>query len=106
MESALCHRYYSGLPDRIQNIIFTCEGGKPFTFQTLYSTAVSIDNHFWEQKHKSERALHSTPQHSLYSEYPESISQLSLSDPSSDVETSESSDEFPTWQHTPSVTKK
>jgi len=45
-ESALCHRYYSGLPDRIQDIISTREGGKPSTFQTLYSTAVSIDNHY------------------------------------------------------------
>jgi len=61
-ESALCHRYYSGLPDYIQDIISTCEEDKPSTFQTLYSTAVSIDNHFWERKRKSERALHSTPQ--------------------------------------------
>jgi len=45
-ESALCHRYYSGLPDCIQDIISTREGGKSSTFQTLYSTAVSIDNHF------------------------------------------------------------
>jgi len=45
-ESALCHRYYSGLPDRIWDIISTCEGGKPSTFQTLYSTVVSIDNHY------------------------------------------------------------
>jgi len=46
LESALCHKYYFGLPDRIQDIISTHEGGKPSTFQTLYSTAVSIDNHF------------------------------------------------------------
>ena len=31
-ESALCHRYYSGLPDRIQDIISTREGDKPSTF--------------------------------------------------------------------------
>ena len=73
-ESALCHRYYSGLPDRIQDIISTREGGKPSTFQTLYSTAVSIDNHFWERKRESERAPHSTPQHSLYPECSESVS--------------------------------
>jgi len=48
MENTLCHRYYFGLPDHIQDIIFTHEGGKPSTFQTLYSTAVSINNHFWE----------------------------------------------------------
>ena len=67
-ESALCHRYYFGLPDHIQDIISTCEGGKPSTFQALYSTAVSIDNHFWEWKRESERASHSTPQYSSYQE--------------------------------------
>jgi len=96
-ESALCHRYYSGLPDRIQNIISTCEGGKPSTFQTIYSTAISIDNHFWERKCKSERALHSAPQRSLYPECSESVSHLSISDFDSDIDASESSDIYPTW---------
>jgi len=32
LESAFCHRYYFGLPDRIQDIISTCERGKPSTF--------------------------------------------------------------------------
>jgi len=100
MESALCHRYYSGLPDRIQDIISTREGGKPSTFQTLYSTAVSIDNHFQEWKHESERALHSAPQRSLYLECSESVSHLSISDPGSDIDASESSDRYPTWRHT------
>jgi len=101
MENALCHRYYSGLPDRIQDIISTREGGKPSTFQTLYSTAVSINNHYWERKRESKRAPHSTPQHSLYLECSESVSHLSISDPSSDIDVSESSDIYPTWQHTP-----
>jgi len=99
-ESALCHRYYSGLPDHIQDIISTREGGKPSTFQTLYSTAVSIDNYYWEQKRESERAPYSAPQRSLYLEYSKSISHLSISDPSSDIDASESSDIYPTWQHT------
>ena len=100
-ESALCHRYYSGLPNRIQDIISTHEGGKPSTFQTLYSTAVSIDNHFWERKHESERTPHSTLQRSLYPECSESVSHLSKSDPGSDIDASESSDIYPTWRHTP-----
>jgi len=87
-ESALCHRYYFGLPDRIQDIISTREEGKPSTFQTLYSTAISIDNHFWERKHESERALHSAPQHSLYPECSDSVSHLSISDPGSDIDAS------------------
>jgi len=103
MESALCHRYYSGLSDRIQDIISTREGGKPSTFQTLYSTAVSIDNHFWEQKRESERAPHSALQCPLYPECSESVSHLSTSDSGSDINTSESSDIYPTWRHTPSL---
>jgi len=99
-ESALCHRYYSGLPDRIQDIISTREGGKPSTFQTLYSTAVSIDNHFWERKCESERTLHSAPQRFLYLECSKSISHLSISDLGSDIDASESSDIYPTWRHT------
>jgi len=97
MESALCHRHYSGLPNRIHDIISTREGGKPSTFQTLYSTAISINNHFWEQKCKSKRALHSAPQRSLYPECSDSISYLSISDPGSDIDASESSDIYPTW---------
>ena len=61
MENTLCYKYYSGLPDRIQNIISTHERGKPSTFQTLYSTAVSINNHFWERKRESKRAPHFAP---------------------------------------------
>jgi len=96
-ESALCHRYYFGLPDHIQDIISTREGGKPSTFQTLYSTAVSIDNHFWKRKCESERAPYSTPQHTSYPECSQSVSQLSLADSGSDMEASDSSDGFPTW---------
>jgi len=99
-ENALCHRYYSGFPDRIQNIISTREGGKPSTFQTLYSTAVSIDNHYWERKYESERAPYSAPQRSLYPECSESVSHLSISDPSSDIDALESSDIYPTWRYT------
>jgi len=99
-ENALCHRYYSGLLDRIQDIISTCEGGKPSTFQTLYSTAVSIDNHFWERKCESERAPYSAPQRSSYLECSESVSELSISDPGSNINALESSDIYPIWRHT------
>jgi len=102
LESALCHRYYFGLPNRIQDIISTREGGKPSTFQTLYSTAISIDNHFWERKRESRKAPYSTPQHASYPECSQSVSHLSISDPSSDIDASESSDIYSTWRHTPS----
>jgi len=103
MENALCYRYYSGLPDRIQDIISTREGGKPSTFQTLYSTAVSINNHFWERKLESDRAPYSAQQRSSYPECSEFVSDLSISDPGSDINASESSDIYPTWRHTPSL---
>jgi len=102
-ESAFCHRYYFGLPDCIQDIISTREGGKPSNFRTLYSTAVTINNHFWERKRESERALHSTPQCTSYLECPQSGSNLSLADSDSDMDASESSDESPTWRHTSSL---
>jgi len=102
-ESAFCHRYYFGLPDRIQDIISTREGGKPSTFRTLYSTAVSINNHFWEWKCESERAPYFTPQRTSYPEYSQSVPRLPISDSNSDMEASESSDELYTWRHTPSL---
>ena len=99
-ENALCHRYYVRLPDCIQDIISTHEGNRSSIFQTLYSMTISIKNYFWEQKCESERALYSTLQCLLYLEYSESVSKLSLSNSSFDVEALESSDKFPTWQHT------
>jgi len=102
-ESAFCHRYYFGLPDRIQDIISTREEGKPSTFRTLYSTAISIDNHFWERKRESERAPYSTPQCTSYPECSQSVSHLSIADSGSDMEALDSSDGFPTWRHTPSL---
>jgi len=102
-ESALCHRYYFGLPNRIQDIISTREGGKPSTFWILYSTAIAIDNHFWERKCESRKAPYSTPQHTSYPECSQSVSNLSLADSNCDMEASESSDEFPTWRHTLSL---
>jgi len=101
-ESAFCHRYYFGLPDRIQDILSTHEGGKPSNFRTLYSTAVAINNHFWERKRKSKRAPYSTPQRTSYLECSQSVSHLSIADSGSDMEASDSSDGFSIWQHTPS----
>jgi len=101
-ESAFCHRYYFGLPNRIQDIISTREGGKPSTFRTLYSTAISIDNYFWEWKRESGRALYSILQRTSYPECSQSISHSSMSDSDSNMEALESSDDFLTWRHTPS----
>ena len=47
--SVLCHRYYQGLPNQIQDPISTQEQGKPTLFQDMYALAMTIDHHYWER---------------------------------------------------------
>ena len=47
--SVLCHRYYQGLPNRIQDPISTREQGKPTSFQDMYTLAMTIDHRYWER---------------------------------------------------------
>jgi len=47
--SVLCHRYYQGLPNRIQNPISTQEQGKPTSFQDMYALTMTINHCYWEQ---------------------------------------------------------
>ena len=47
--SVLCHRYYQGLPNQIQNPISTWEQEKPISFQDMYTLAMTIDHHYWER---------------------------------------------------------
>ena len=54
--SVLCHRYYQGLPNWIQNPISTREQGKPTSFQDMYTLAMTIDHHYWEQDRKRHHA--------------------------------------------------
>ena len=46
--SVLCHHYYQGLPNQIQDSISTWEQGKPTSFQDMYVLAMTIDHHYWE----------------------------------------------------------
>ena len=50
--SVLCHRYYQGLPNRIQDPISTWEQGKPTSFQDMYALAMTNNHCYWEQDHK------------------------------------------------------
>ena len=50
--SVLCHCYYQGLPNRIQDPISTQEQGKPTSFQNMYALAMTIDHHYWERDHE------------------------------------------------------
>ena len=54
--SVLCHRYYQGLPNRIQDPISTREQGKPTSFQDMYALAMTIDHRYWERDHERHRA--------------------------------------------------
>jgi len=54
--SVLCHRYYQGLPNRIQNPISTREQGKPTSFQDMYALTMTIDHCYWERDCEHHRA--------------------------------------------------
>jgi len=54
--SVLCHRYYQGLPNRIQNPISTWEQGKPTSFQDMYALAMTIDHRYWERDRERHHA--------------------------------------------------
>jgi len=54
--SVLCHRYYQGLPNWIQDPISTREQGKPTSFQDMYALAMTIDYCYWERDHERHRA--------------------------------------------------
>jgi len=54
--SVLCHHYYQGLPNWIQDPISTWEQGKPTSFQDMYALAMTIDHHYWERDHECHRA--------------------------------------------------
>ena len=54
--SVLCHRYYQGLPNRIQDPISTWEQGKPTSFQDMYALAMTIDHCYWERDHEHHHA--------------------------------------------------
>ena len=50
--SVLCYCYYQGLPNWIQDPIFTQKQGKPTSFQNMYALAMTIDYHYWERDHE------------------------------------------------------
>ena len=50
--SVLCHCYYQGLPNQIQDPISTQEQGKPTSFQDMYALAMTINHHYWERDHE------------------------------------------------------
>ncbi|KIN96452.1 hypothetical protein M404DRAFT_33254 [Pisolithus tinctorius Marx 270] len=53
-DSALCHHFYSGLPDWIKDKV--CHVGKPWTLHKLRHPAQEIDVCYWECKEEVQRA--------------------------------------------------
>ena len=54
--SVLCHRYYQGLPNQIQDPRSTWEQGKPTSFQDMYALAMTIDHRYWERDRERHHA--------------------------------------------------
>ena len=47
--SILCHRYYQGLPNQIQDPISIQEQEKSISLQDMYTLAITIDYCYWER---------------------------------------------------------
>ena len=54
--SVLCHCYYQGLPNQIQDPISTWEQGKPTSFQDIYALVMTIDHRYWERDRERHHA--------------------------------------------------
>jgi len=54
--SVLCHYYYQGLPNWIQDPISTWKQEKPILFQDMYALAMTIDHHYWKQDREHHHA--------------------------------------------------
>jgi len=48
----LCHRFYQGLPNHLQDLIANREQGKPTSFHAMYQLAITFDNRYWERNRK------------------------------------------------------
>jgi hypothetical protein len=55
-DEVLCHRYYKGLPDRLQDALCSRPAGKPTTFNEMQATALIFDNRYWERQREKTRA--------------------------------------------------
>jgi len=50
--TVLCHRFYQGLPNHLQDLIVNREQGKPTSFHAMYQLAITFDNRYWERNCK------------------------------------------------------
>jgi len=54
-DTVLCHRFYQGLPNHLQDLIANREQGKPTSFHAMYQLAITFDNHYWERNREQDR---------------------------------------------------
>jgi len=54
-DTVLCHRFYQGLPNRLQDLIANQEQGKPTSFHAMYQLAITFDNRYWERNCERDR---------------------------------------------------
>ena len=50
--TVLCHCFYQGLANRLQDLIANREQGKPTSFHAMYQLAITFDNRYWERNHE------------------------------------------------------
>jgi len=44
--TVLCHQFYQGLPNHLQDLIANWEQGKPTSFYAMYQLAITFNNHY------------------------------------------------------------
>jgi len=58
-DTVLCHRFYQGLPNCLQDLIANREQEKPTSFHAMYQLAITFDNRYWERNRKRD-CFHNT----------------------------------------------
>jgi len=58
-DTVLCHCFYQGLPNRLQDLIANREQGKPTSFHAIYQLAITFDNRYWKRNRERDR-FHNT----------------------------------------------
>ena len=48
-DTVLCHHFYQGLPNHLQDLIANREQEKPTSFHAMYQLAIIFDNRYWER---------------------------------------------------------
>jgi len=54
-DTVLCHHFYQGLLNHLQDLIANREQGKPTSFHAMYQLAITVDNRYWERNCKRDR---------------------------------------------------